>query len=93
VSGADHYDVLRGTLVELRVGSFGHCLSDDQPARALVDPDVPAVGLGWFYLVRAGDAVCPTGSLGAGSNGAERVNGSAEDCPRGDFRVRPAPKK
>jgi hypothetical protein len=82
-SQAPRYDVVGGALAELRSaqGSGGAaCLGDDAPLSAWDDsvrPD-PAVGQGYYYLVR-GQNVCGTGTYGFASSGIERVPSAG--CP------------
>ena len=77
-SGARH-DVMRGTLSQLPPGpgSSETCLANDAPARTLTDAASPALGTGFYYLVRTSNA-CGIGSLGAGSSGVPRNTGV---CP------------
>ena len=76
-SGA-RYDVMRGTLSQLPPGgSQETCLANHAPARSLTDAAVPAVGTGFYYLVRASNP-CGVGSVGAGSSGVSRNTGV---CP------------
>jgi hypothetical protein len=75
---AETYDVQRGTLGELRLGSYGACLASQLPAMAFDDVDAPVEGDGFFYLVRGHDAGCGGGgSLGADSAGVPRPSA----CP------------
>ena len=74
-SGA-RYDVVRGSLSQLSLGS-GSCLSNDASARTLTDETSPALGTGFFYLVRASNA-CGTGPYGAGSTGVPRIIGACQ---------------
>jgi hypothetical protein len=68
---AETYDVQRGTLAELRAGSYGACLASPVAATAYDDLDLPAEDDGFFYLVRGHDAGCGGGgSLGTDGNGA-----------------------
>jgi hypothetical protein len=75
---AETYDVQRGTLAELRAGSYGACLASPVPSTACDDLDLPAADDGFFYLVRGHDAGCGGGgSLGTDGNGAPRPSA----CP------------
>jgi hypothetical protein len=70
---AETHDIQRGTLTELRMGSYGGCLVSAAPGTAYDDLDLPAADDGFFYLVRGHDAGCGGGgSLGADSTGAPR---------------------
>jgi hypothetical protein len=67
-------DVLRGVLRNLPVGPGGadeRCLLHDTVARTLTDPDPPAPGEAFWYLVR-GENLC-----GSGTYGFETLNGVA----------------
>jgi hypothetical protein len=66
------YDVYRGALDGLQVGDYGACVLSDSPANLLVDPDDPAIGRGFAYLVAGRNAIA-RGSLGHASSGAERT--------------------
>lgn len=59
------YDVLRGLLHELPVGTGGSevCVQDDLDALEYEDTFVPAPGTGAWYLIRA-DSLCGDGSWG-----------------------------
>jgi VCBS repeat protein len=65
------YDVIRGTLAP-GSGSAETCLANDATTRTLTDGDVPAPGMGFYYLIRASNA-CGVGTLGPGR--------SSEACP------------
>jgi hypothetical protein len=73
------YDVLRGSLADLPVGSGSSeaCLADDQPETAFSDPTLPTVEPGFWYLVRGANS-CGAGTYGDQSNGDER---SSFACP------------
>ncbi len=77
-SGA-RYDVVQGTLPHLAAGAGSGeiCLTNDAPERTLTDGMIPALGTGFYYVVRASNA-CGTGTFGAGSSGAVRSSGV---CP------------
>jgi hypothetical protein len=82
---ADEYDVLRGTLAEVRLGRYGACVSDRDPDlkdRAFSDLDAPAPGLGFTYLVRGRSVLCAgTGGFGRSSAGTERAPDAGGSCP------------
>ena len=80
VSGADRYDVSRGTIATLNGSDYGACLAENRTTTSLDDLAVPPLGSGYYYLVRGDDAVCGAGSLGPRSSGAERVNGNPSAC-------------
>jgi energy-converting hydrogenase Eha subunit E len=72
------YDAIRSEeAADFVIGSV--CVSTDGPDASVADPEVPLVGRGFYYLVRAQNA-CPggEGSLGANSSGTPR---SARSCP------------
>ena len=64
-SGA-RYDVMRGLLSQLPPGqgSAETCLVNDASARTLTDEAIPALGTGFYYLIRASNA-CGAGTFGA----------------------------
>ena len=80
MSGADRYDVARGSLGELDGESYGACLAEDLTERRLEDTDTPLPGEGFFYLVRGDDAICGSGPLGPSSAAPERTNGHPQAC-------------
>jgi len=72
------YDVMRGELAGLPVGSAGEvCLESGSPDTAAADATTPEPGAGFYYLVRAANA-CGAGTYGANSSGAEEVSAA---CP------------
>ena len=77
-SGA-RYDVMQGILPHLAAGTGSGevCLADDAPDPTLTDGMTPALGTGFYYVVRASNA-CGTGTYGSGSSGAPRPTGV---CP------------
>lgn len=76
--GAASYNVYRGALTELASGAYGACYRNRIVTTYTALPEHPATGSGFFYLVAPvySDHV---GSVGEGSNGAERV--VAIPCP------------
>jgi hypothetical protein len=69
------YDAVSGGLAELVTIGFGGaiCVAQDRSSTQLDDPRPdPASGLGFYYLVRAGNA-CGPGTWGFRSSGAERT--------------------
>lgn len=69
---ADTYDISRGTIAGLSTG-YGSCLETGWSALTLVDPDVPAEGEGFQYLVRGVDSGCGgAGPAGFDSSGTPR---------------------
>ena len=77
-SGA-RYDVVQGILPRLSAGAGSGevCVANDAPDRMLTDGMVPALGTGFYYVVRASNA-CGTGTFGTGSSGAPRPTAA---CP------------
>jgi len=67
------YDVMRGNLIELPVGTgvSESCLESGYSDLTLEDPVAPASGWGVYYLVR-GSNICAVGSYGHESEGLER---------------------
>ena len=53
------------------------CLESDDNDLVVVDEDLPTAGQAFYYLVRAVNT-CGEGSLGYGSDGAERTGAN---CP------------
>ena len=78
LSTAEGYDVVRASQPDLS-GPLT-CLGTLSVGTNLVDPDVPAPGQPYFYVVRASDAT-EKGTWGYSSNGDERV---AAACPDGN---------
>ncbi|HUD71172.1 MAG TPA: VCBS repeat-containing protein [Dongiaceae bacterium] len=82
------YDVIRGSINSMNLGVGQNdlgpvtCLADDLPdpdTSALPDSSTPAVGEGFFYLVRAVVGGVPTGPYTMGTNGKPGVPSSG-DC-------------
>ena len=79
VSDATAYDVVRGNIAALPVGSSAggeHCFAN-LPDPALVDPASPAPNAGFWYLSQARNP-CGHGPIGIQSNGTLRVTAT---CP------------
>jgi hypothetical protein len=74
------YDVLRGGLDALPVGlgPGEACVAQGITATTTTDPDLPAAGRGFWYVVRERVAGCGTGTYGQATEGSERI-GTA--CP------------
>jgi hypothetical protein len=79
VSDATAYDVVRGDVAGLPVGSSagGEACFNELSAPAFVDTATPALRAGFWYLSRARNP-CGHGPLGTQSNGALRVSTT---CP------------
>lgn len=67
------YDIVRGGLHELPVGSGSSdiCLAQGGAALSTTDPALPLIGEGYWYLARARN-VCGAGPYGSGSDGTPR---------------------
>jgi hypothetical protein len=79
-AGASTYAILRGQLSALSATHQGDCQVDGLAELEWEDPELPAPGHGFAYLVRGDSPVCGAGTLGFGAYGVARVNiGSA--CP------------
>jgi len=73
------YDLLRGALADLPVGNKPSetCRASGNTTTTATDASVPAVGRGFWYLVRAVNP-CGRGTYGSASGGAESVSTA---CP------------
>jgi hypothetical protein len=80
VVGADFYDVSRGLISSLDGADYGACLSENLTGTTLQDVDLPADGEGFFYLVRADDAVCGPGPAGLRGDDQPRSNTNPLAC-------------
>ncbi|HYV20007.1 MAG TPA: hypothetical protein VFC25_13365 [Verrucomicrobiae bacterium] len=69
------YDLMRGLISQLPVGDkpAETCLAPDSGSTQFVDNATPAVGAGFYYLVR-GSNVCGVGNYGTTSGGAPRLS-------------------
>jgi len=67
------YDLMRGLISQLPTGGkpAETCLAPDSGSTQFVETDTPAVGAGFYYLVR-GSNVCGVGTYGTTSGGASR---------------------
>ena len=74
-----HYDVYRDSLAVLPDLEYGTCLASGIRATTQDDPETPAAGQAWFYLVTATDRLDREGPKGWSSAGVLRANPSA--CP------------
>jgi N-acetylneuraminic acid mutarotase len=72
-------DTMRGDLGAWPVGSGAgeSCVENNSPDDTTEDPTVPAVGTGYYYLVRTVNS-CGTSSYGFATGGAERISAA---CP------------
>jgi cysteine-rich repeat protein len=77
-SGADVFNVYRGELSELALGTTGFCLYTGLEANATSDTGLPRPGVGWFYLVSGRNAL-GEGTLGTRSSNVPRPKTDA--CP------------
>lgn len=82
---AERFDILRGLTSLLPNGDLGVCQNGRDPNTAdttFAEPQVPAPGTAFFFLVRGVDAGCGgPGSWGHASDGTERTNGNPASCP------------
>jgi len=74
--GGAVYDVLRGNLDHLPVGTGGGqvCLANGVAGTTTTDAAMPGVGAGYWYLVREEAAGCGVGSYGFATSGVERTS-------------------
>ncbi len=79
-TGADCYQLTRGALGSWASGDYGSCLAQGLFQTTYTDPDVPAAGEGYFYLVAGQNLDCGLGSPGPTSAEAERVNTNPAAC-------------
>ncbi|MEN8184813.1 MAG: hypothetical protein ABFS46_20015, partial [Myxococcota bacterium] len=89
-SGADVYSVSRGDLAALATGQYGACLAEGLWERSLEDPDQPAAGEGFFYMVQGQSFECGLGPLGYSSAEEPRENldpGACGGHPHTDARA------
>jgi hypothetical protein len=76
----DGYDVYRGTIPGIGPGNDGSCFLAGLPAPVFSDPESPATGQAFFYLVAGTNSVAGIkGFLGTDSAGRIRV--PAVPCP------------
>ncbi len=70
------YSVYRGTIASQGLGAYNHtCLVSDSPDETADDPEPPASGSAFYYLVSASNR-CGESGLGADSDGAPRPPGT-----------------
>ncbi len=75
---ADSYSVLRANLGSL--AGLGSCFASGLLEANVDDPEVPASGQGFAYLVQAHNVECGAGSLGFNSVEQERVDSGPGPC-------------
>ncbi len=73
------YNVYRDLVGALGGLEYGQCEQDGLTAETATDADLPATGLGFFYLVTAENLLTEEGSRGSDSAGTDR--GHANACP------------
>jgi hypothetical protein len=81
--GSTTFGVLRGLVSQLPVGPGGGdevCLQDQTQATLLADPDVPAEGASFWYLVR-GNNQCGAGSYGVAVDSGLPTTRLSSTCP------------
>lgn len=80
-TAATSYALVRGTLSELRAGSYGTCLVSGLTVLTVSDDDSPPVGDPYCYLIQAANLDCGPGSIGYDSRGRERDAAGVGACP------------
>ena len=78
--GADAFSITRGLLSALAGGTYGTCRAEGVIGTTFADPDVPAPGTGYFYLVQGQNFDCGLGLLGFTHSGKLRVNSNPAAC-------------
>lgn len=78
--GADLYAVTRGDLSSLTSIDYGACLADQILDASYVDPEIPAAGTGYAYLVQGVSSQCGPGSPGHSSLETRRTNTNPLAC-------------
>jgi hypothetical protein len=78
--GADAFSITRGLLSSLAAGAYGACRAEGVRGTTFPDPDVPAPGTGYFYLVQGQNYDCGEGVLGFTHAGKLRVNTNPAAC-------------
>jgi hypothetical protein len=73
--GDETFDLIRST--DPSDFSAGACVASGDTSASATDGTLPALGQTFFYVARASNS-CGDGTVGAGSNGTERV---AAACP------------
>jgi len=89
VGGAAGYDVVRGSLLDLRAtgGDFSDpaateaCVGDDQAATFVEGPPDPAPGAGLWFLVRAAAGTYDTGEASQSGSRDAGIAASGSGCP------------
>ncbi len=80
VPNAESYSIGRGALPAPAGGDYGACVDGGVAVTFWDEPDDPAPGTAWFYLVRAWSAGA-AGPLGEDSSGAPRADADLDTCP------------
>jgi hypothetical protein len=80
VPDAEAYSVTRGDLASRALDQYGGCLKNGVTSGSYDDPDLPAPGQGFMYLVQAQNFDCDLGSLGYRSAEQQRFNVNANAC-------------
>ncbi len=79
VAGADAYSITRGNRAGLAAGDLGTCFGSSSTP-TFSDPEVPASGQLFTYLVQGQSFTCGIGSLGFGANEVLRTNLDPSAC-------------
>jgi len=80
VVGAEAYSVTRGSLLAVESWAYGPCLAEGITGTKHDDPELPASGQGFLYLIQPWTIACGTGTLGEESSGVERLNATPAHC-------------
>ncbi len=79
--GADAYAISRATISQLSANQLGSCVEANLTQISFDDAQIPPARDGFAYLVQGVDSVCGSGTLGPGSDAAERSNLDPQACP------------
>jgi hypothetical protein len=78
--GAQSYSITRGDLDSVDTWVYGPCWAEAIVGTTHDDPQVPAPGQGYLYLIQPWTSVCGAGSLGEQAPGVERHNADPARC-------------
>jgi len=77
---AASYSITRGSISALAPGYYGACLVEGVTTPTYDDPDVPAPGEGFLYLIQPWTPACGAGSLGRDAWGRQRFDDGMVAC-------------